>query len=74
MLTSNQKQWLKNTLKEADKELDIKKDKIGFILSSRAVKEPKLRNDSFYQHLFNEYLSMSLKEIDIEFNFYINSN
>lgn len=72
MLTTDEKQWLKNTLKEADKELNIKKDKIGFILSSRAVKEPKLKNDSFYQYLFNEYLSMSLNEIDIEFNFYIN--
>ena len=53
--------------------MEDKKLKIGFILSSRAIKESELKNDSFYQHLFNEYMSIPEKELDIEFNFYLNN-
>jgi hypothetical protein len=53
--------------------MNDKKDKIGFILSSRAIRESELRNDSFYQYLFNEYLSMPINELEIEFNFYLNN-
>jgi len=47
------------------------KDKIGFILSCRSMRENELLNDSFYKYIFNEYLQSDLGDIEIEYEFYL---
>ena len=47
------------------------KDKIGFILSCRSVREPELLNDSFYKYIFNEYLHSDPEDVQIDYDFYL---
>ena len=47
-----------------------KKDKITFIMYYRH--DEIKNNDTFFKHLFNEYLKMDNDELDIEFNYYYN--
>jgi len=47
-----------------------KEDKITFIMSYRH--DEIKNNDTFFKHLFNEYLKMDNDELDIEFNYYYN--
>ena len=49
------------------------KDKIGFILSCRLVREPELGNTEFYQYIFNEYLTADVQDVEIEYEFYLNN-
>ena len=50
---------------------DSKRQKIMFILSCRANKEKKLRDDKNYKEMFNLYLTFSNSLIDNEFNYYL---
>ena len=49
--------------------IEEKKKKIGFILSSRNDYDKS--NQKFYQYLFNEYLNTDDDEVETEFNFYL---
>jgi hypothetical protein len=62
----------KSTIKERIKtimNIEEKKKKIGFILSSRNDYDKS--NQKFYQYLFNEYLNTDDDEVETEFNFYL---
>jgi|TARA_R100000479_G_scaffold134372_1_gene71619 hypothetical protein len=62
----------KSTIKERIKtimNIEEKKKKIGFILSSRNDYDKS--NQKFYQYLYNEYLNTDDDEVETEFNFYL---
>ena len=49
-----------------------KKEMIGFILSSRAIRDKAFENDNFYQQMFNYYLiELDDDEIKAEFDYYV---
>lgn len=56
--------------RESKMTLTEKKDKVGFILSSRYARGEF--HESMYKDLFNTYLNMDDDEVNIEFDFYYN--
>jgi hypothetical protein len=50
---------------------ESRRDKIGFILSTRAMREPLLRDETFYKSLFEVYSNVSDEELNTEFEFYL---